>query len=255
MIQIPIDEIFLALMAFTRVTAMFFILPIFSTASFPIQARLGLSGGIALMLVPSIVSTPMVPTHVLGLILAFLGELVIGLLLGLAGRLFFFAVDFACELIAREAALMQAKSFDPTTLSQASVFTPLYFFLVAMVFLQTGVHLEVIAAFVRSYDFVPAGLGLFTMEGVDHITRSIGGIFELGLRIAAPLMAMSFIINVVFAILGKVAQKVNVMILSFGIRIMLSILLLSMSVSLMLRFILDGLDRTGFKMLEFIVAR
>lgn len=255
MIQIPIAEIYLAFMALARISAMFFILPIFGLTSFPIQARLGLAGVMCLMLVPSLTVTPGVPTHPLGLAIALAGEVLVGLMLGIAGRVFFWAVEFACELIARESALMRSQSFDPTTEVQSSVFTPLYFFLTAMVFLVSGIHLEVLAAFVRSYDFVPAGMGLYTIEGLEYITRTLGNIFELGLRMSAPLMAMSFVINIVFAILGKVAAKVNVLVLSFGIRILLSLLLLSLSVPLMLRFIIDGLDGTGLKMLEFVVAR
>lgn len=252
MIQIPITEIYLAFAVLTRVTAMFLVLPVFSSSMFPVQARLGLAGIIAIMLVPMLGVTAVVPSHLAGLVMTLIGEILIGLMLGFAGRLLFFAVEFAAELISREAALMRAQSFDPTTETQGSVLAPLYFFLTLMVFMVTGTHLEVLAALVRSYDLVPVGLGFFAIKDVEDIARQTGGIFALGLRMAAPVMAMAFVVNLIFAILGKVAAKVNVLVLSFGVRIVLSMLLLAMSVALMLRFILSGLDDTGMRMLEFI---
>lgn len=254
MIQIPINEIYLALLAVARVTALFFIMPVFSMSVFPRIAKVGLAGIIAVLVVPTIQSTPVIPSTLIGLVVAFVGEILIGMLMGYGGRMLFFAVEVAADLMAREAALMRAQAFDPTTETQGSVLTPLYFFLTVAVFLVSGTHLEVISAFVVSYDYVPAGLGAFSMSGMETITRSFGMIFELGLRMAAPLMALTFVVNVLFAILGKVAAKVNVLILSFGIRILLALWLLAMSVGLILRFVIEGLDGTGLKMLEFIVA-
>ncbi len=255
MVQIPIAEIYIAMLVISRVGALFFMLPLFSSSIIPDAPKVALISIFSILLVPTVAPTTAVPSHIVGLVIAMLGEVIIGLMMGFGGRLLFFAVEFAAELIAVESSLMMAKSFDPTTEAEGSVLTPLYVYLTTMVFLITGTHLEVMGAFVRSYDYVPAGLGVFALQGVEHITHEISGVFELGLRMAAPFIALSFIINLVFAILGKVAAKIQVMVISFGLRIVLAMLLMAMSVPLMLRYITDGLDGLGLRLLEFVISR
>lgn len=254
MIQIPTADIYLAIMALTRVMAMFLVLPVFSSEVIPAVAKVSLAGVIAIMLVPMLSVQAEIPTHLAGLVLALVGEIIVGFMLGYAGRLLFFAIEVATDLMARDTALMRARSFDPSTNLPSNVLMPLYFFLATMVFTVTGTHLEIIAALIRSYDLLPVGMGLFTLEGVEHIAREVNNIFSLGLRMAAPLMALAFIINVVIAILGKVAAKVNVLVLSFGVRILLGFLMLIFTVPLMLRYILNGFDRYGLDVLEFVVS-
>ena len=119
---------------------------------------------------------------------------------------------------------------------------------------DVGNHLEMMAAFVRSYDFVPAGAGLFALGGVELMTQSFAHVFVLGLKMSAPLVAMGFIINLLFAILGRVAPKCNVLVLSFGARIVFGLLLLVLTVKLITEYMLTEATGIPERMLEFIVS-
>ena len=231
---------------------MFFFLPILSARHAPIMTKVGLLGLLSVALVPIIVSTASLPTSLVGLTLAIFGEILVGALMGFASKLIFYAVDFGAELLAVQAALMRSKSFDPTTEEQGSVIGPLFMYLTVFAFCATGTHLEVLAAFVRSYDLVPAGLGAFGMGSIETIVKYSSGIFVIGLGMAAPLIAFAFVVNMLIAILGRVASKFNILVLSFAFRILGGILIIYFSVRLILGYILDALDGTGLRMLEFI---
>lgn len=253
MIEIPITDIYLGMMAFTRVGALIFMIPMFSSVMVPVQFRTALAGIIAIMLVPVLYAQFVIPQTLSGLAWAVLGEVTMGILMGLAVRTVFFAVEFAAHIMAMETALMRSSTFDPTTEQQSSTIGPLYFYLTAIILFVSGTHLEILGAFVRSYDYVPAGMGMESLGGVSIMTEAFNDIFILGLRIAAPLVALAFVINLLFAIFGKIAPKVNVLILSFGVRICVGLLLMILTVELAAEYIIGSTFSLTELMLQFIV--
>jgi flagellar biosynthesis protein FliR len=255
MIQFDIDDIYLALMIFTRLTSLFMIMPVFSSDIIPMQCKVFIAGAFSVMLVPILTFSGTVPTHILGLVIALMGEVMVGVLMGFAGRMVFFAVEFATEIMAQESSLSSSSSFDPLRDEPSTTLAPLYTFLTTTIFFLLGMHLEMIGAVVRSFDFAPPGVGLFTLKSMEDITRTTSDVFVLGLKMSAPLIALAFVINFVFAVLGKIAPKFNVMILSFGVKILVSIFLLYASVELFATYVIMGFDGMALKMLEFVAQR
>ena len=241
------------MMAFTRAAAMFYFIPIFSESSIPKMAKVALPGLFAIALAPVIVSQASIPTSLLGLILAFAGELLIGSLLGFSVKILFYAVQVGTSILAVQAALMRSRAFDPITQQPGSVMTPLFMYLAVVVFCALGTHLEVFAAFVYSYELAPAGLGIFGMGSMMTIIKATSGIFVVGLSMAAPLIAFAFVVNILVGILGRVASKFNILVLSFAFRILGGLLIIFFSVRLILSYIVNGIEGTGLNMLEFLV--
>ena len=157
------------------------------------------------------------------------------------------------NILAVQAALMRSKAFDPITQQQGSVLSPLLNYLAVIVFCALGTHLEVFAAFVYSYELAPAGLGIFGMGSMMNIIEATSGVFVVGLSMAAPLIAFAFVINILVGILGRVASKFNILVLSFAFRILGGLLITYFSVRLILAYIINGIEGTGLNMLEFLV--
>ena len=59
------------------------------------------------------------------------------------------------------------------------------------------------------------------------------------MQIAAPIIAINFLVNMTFAVLGKVAPKVNVFITSFAVRILTGMAVLFATTGLIAHYILD----------------
>jgi len=217
------------------------------------MAKVGLTGLLAIALVPLIVSKASIPSSLMGLVLALAGELLVGALLGFSVKLIFHAVSIGANILAIQSALMRSSAFDPITEQQGSVLTPLFMYLAVIIFCALGTHLEVLAAFVKSYELAPAGLGIFGMGSMMHIAKASSGVFVLGLSMAAPLVAFAFIINILVGILGRVASKFNILVLSFAFRILGGLTIVYFSVRLITSYVIVGLDGTGLHMLEFLL--
>jgi len=85
-----------------------------------------------------------------------------------------------------------------------------------------------------------------------EFAREISNVFVIGTLIAAPFIALNFMINISFAVLGKAVPKMNVFMTSFSIRILSGLVLLVSSILLITSYILDGSKRSVSIMLDII---
>ena len=91
----------------------------------------------------------------------------------------------------------------------------------------------------------PLGAGKFFVQ-------STGSIFLLAVQIAAPLMAINFVVTLTFAILSKAAPGVNAFAESFPVRIAAGLTLLALALGLTAQLVLSGLHQAPELMLRLI---
>ena len=94
-------------------------------------------------------------------------------------------------------------------------------------------------AFQRTFQFLPIG-GAHLREALlqDFVQRT-GQIFVTGLLMAAPMIAVSFLINLVFSVMGRAVPQMNVFAESFAIRILAGLLVMGMTLNLMAQHIVN----------------
>lgn len=246
------EEIFMAFMIFIRAGAIIALIPMFGGRVVPMQFQVALAGGIALILFPIISSGMAPPEHAIGLFIAFFRELFVGVLLGFAVRMVFFIGEFAGTLISTEMSLMRSDSFDPLLQSNSTIISSLFFYLTAILILLSGTHYLILEAFVLSYQKVPIQASLPSFHGVEAFARATGDIFLLGLKIAAPIVALGFIINVMFAVLGKAVPKMNVFIVSFSVRILAGLSLFLLTIGLVIHYFYNYIVGIPSRMIQFL---
>jgi type III secretory pathway component EscT len=79
-----------------------------------------------------------------------------------------------------------------------------------------------------------------------------GKIFLLAIQIAAPLMAISFLVNICFSVLGRAAPSLNVFVLSFPVQIFAGLTVFAMTLGLTLQYILRDMQQLPEIMLRFL---
>ena len=94
---------------------------------------------------------------------------------------------------------------------------------------------------------------LFMQYTLKYV-REVANVFVLGTLMAAPFIALNFIVNLSFAVLGKAVPKMNVFITSFAIRILCGLVLLVSCILLISAYILEHSRRSVEVMLDIIQA-
>ena len=206
----------------------------------------------------SILINPLVPadleiaTHFAGAILLALNEICIGLLLAMMVRMVFFTVELAGYLISYEIGLMASNSINPLLGTSDGTVTTLLYYFTLLIFFITGIHYDVLKAFILSFEILPIGSFFLSVNPMEKYVGEVSKVFVLGVLIAAPFIALNFLVNVSFAVLGKAVPKMNVFMTSFSIRILSGLILLVASLLLISSYVLDHSRRSIQVMLDII---
>ncbi len=243
------------MMILTRIVGIFLIAPVFSHSSIPLIAKITLAAAFATIAFPLAQVEVAYPSSLTALILWTAKELIVGVTIGLAMRMLFFVLDFASHVLTVEIGLMPGPEFDPSSAGNQSnpLGTIIYFF--GLMLLLHGSEYDILRAFMMSFEVAPLGFMQTNAYAGEFIIESTAGIFKVGILMAAPVVAVNFLVNLVFATLGKVVPKLNVFILSFSARIFIGTTVLAASVTLIAHYAMNYLEETPEMMLRFILFR
>ncbi|MFP6900832.1 MAG: flagellar biosynthetic protein FliR, partial [Opitutales bacterium] len=219
--------------------ACFLGIPLFAGEMIPVRVRVGFGLMLALMLSEFAVADLQLADHFMGLILLAMNEVCIGLMMALTIRMVFFALQLAGHVISYEIGLMASSSVNPLLGSSDATITSLLYFFGLLLFFVTGIHYDVLRALAGSLQVMPIGKFLLGTNPVDEFIRDTGQIFIIGTLMAAPFIALNFLVNISFAVLGKAVPKMNVFMTSFAVRIMCGLLLLVSCALLITAYIVD----------------
>jgi len=113
--------------------------------------------------------------------------------------------------------------------------------LAMMLFLSLDIHLQILAAFQHTYDVLPIGKAVLSDALLHDLTVRVSKILLLGVEIAAPLMAVGFLVSIVLLMLGRAVPQMNIFAESFTIRIIVGLGLFGFSLTLAAERIADQL--------------
>ena len=103
-----------------------------------------------------------------------------------------------------------------------------------------------------SFEILPIGQFLISKNPMEQFVQEVSRVFVIGTLMAAPFIALNFLVNVSFAVLGKAVPKMNVFMTSFSVRILGGLTLLVASLLLLTSYILDNSKRSAEVMLGII---
>ena len=156
-------------------------------------------------------------------------ELLIGLVIGLAVRLVFGALEVAGDLLGVQMGFGAVQLLDPMTAQQSSVISEYFRIIAMLVFLSLNAHMVVVGAIVSSYDAIPPfGARLSSALG-EEVLQLSQHMFVVALQLAAPVLVVMILINVLLAMLGRAVAQINVFVLSFPITILSGLLVLGLA--------------------------
>lgn len=231
------------LLVFLRVSAFLLVLPFFSVANFPVTLRVALAALTALLLAPLLPSLSLASLSLPSLLGLMLQEVGIGLLMGFISRMVFYAVDLAGNFVAAELGLNMGAIFNPLEGQSSQVPGMVLFFLASVVMFSLDLHHWVLAGFQRTYSVLPIGGAALSGALFETVVRHTSRIFVVALQISAPIIAVSFVITLVFSVLSRAVSQMNVFSESFAFRIAGGLIVFGFTLQLTAQHVLNYLRR------------
>ncbi|HEX4266115.1 MAG TPA: flagellar biosynthetic protein FliR [Verrucomicrobiae bacterium] len=231
------------MLVFLRISAFLLVLPFFSMVNFPVMMRIALAAITSLLLAPTLPAFPVGNLPIFSLLGVMFQEVSIGLLLGFMARMIFFAVDLGGNIIATEMGLQMGSIFNPLTQSSSQVPATILFYLAAVVMLTLNLHHWMLLGFERTYLVLPMGGAHLSTGLFEAVIKNTNQIFIVALQISAPIIAVSFVVSVVFAVLSRAVPQMNVFSESFSFRIVGGLIVFGFTLQLTAQHVVNYLNR------------
>lgn len=236
------------LLALARTTAWMAVAPPFSGKMMPRLVKLGTAAALSLVIAPTLPTEQM--TLEVGPLIGLIAlQVATGLVLGFLTQILFAAVGAAGGLIDIFGGFTLSQAFDPYMNNQSSIFGRFYGLIAVTLLFVTNGHLLLIKGFMTSFDAVPlGGIALDSLKEV--LLRDIAMFGIAALEIAAPLIAAYFLADVALGLMTKAAPQLNVLVLSFPLKILMTVLMVGAALPLIVdalhtfvnQTLIDGTD-------------
>ena len=158
------------------------------------------------------------------LIIYLISEVLCGLILGFVVNLIFEFVKMAGSLIDLQIGLSMMNVVDPISNQNVTIISNLTYYLAAMMFFLTDGHHILIKCLIKSFSIVPIGTGINFSNSFETILTTFIKYFEIGVRIAIPLILVILISDMAMALVSRSVPQINVMILGIPIKIIVGLL-------------------------------
>ena len=233
-------EIFTWMLVFTRASAFFMVFPLFATTNIPIRIRVVIAAFVALLIGPQL-TNPIDPAqlHVFSFSLLLAKETGVGLVLGSVVRLLFYSLQLAGHYISTEIGLQTSTILTPTDAVPVEVPGAVLNLLGMMLFLSMDMHHAMMIAFQQSYAVLPIGGGGMSNALFDELTIRTSKIFLLSVQMAAPVIAVGFLVGLILMMLGRAVPQMNIFFESFTIRLLAGLVVFGFSIELAAQRIAD----------------
>ncbi len=228
-------------LVFVRMGALLTVFPVLSASNFPVQLRVALSAMVSFMVTPGMPATTCESIWSLfGLLFM---EVSVGVLLGFVARIVFLGLEAAGNLIGTEMGLMMTTDFNPFAGAQASAPGMMLYLLAGMMLFSLDLHHWMLVGFQRSYALVPIGGAHLSEALFNTVLRKSSQLFIIAVQMSAPVMAVSFVITLIFAVLGRAVPQMNVFSESFAVRVLACMAVFGLTCQLMAQHVMNYLRR------------
>lgn len=210
----------------TRMTGIFIFAPVFGSSVIPMRVKALLAGVLAFCVYPMVPAQLPIELNLFTLGLTIGTELLIGLVIGYGASLPLIAMQLGGVMIGQQLGLGLAQVMDPQFNEQTEVLSQFLFMVALALFLMLDGHQAMFAALIESYRSVP--LGGYRPDGtlLSLVVGLLRSMFELGLRVAAPVLCLIFLETVAMGFVARTVPQLNILSLGFPLRIIAGFMML-----------------------------
>jgi flagellar biosynthetic protein FliR len=211
---------------FCRLGACTMLLPGLGEQVAPATIRLALAMAVTTLLLPGLAPTlPAAPDSAIVFAGLVATEVMVGLWIGWLARLTAVALSMTGHLIGYMIGLSNVLLPDLMLGGEGSPLSRFLGLAGATLVLSTGLYALPLRALAESYAVLPVGAPLPDFAAAS-IADAVGNCFLLALRLAAPFVLLSIVVQLVGGLVGRVAPQSQAFILALPLQLILGLLLL-----------------------------
>jgi flagellar biosynthetic protein FliR len=197
------------LFVMTRIGAAMLAAPLFGAGGVPMQARVVLTGAVAVLVCAwSPVAAPPALLSAQGIMMV-MGEVLVGLSLGFVLQMAFAAPIIGAEIIGGSMGMAMATAVDPGSGAQSPALGQYFNVVLTVIFLALGGHLQWIHLVIDSYRAFPPGQTWLGPDRLSVIAGFAGTMFATAVAIALPVTLVLLVVQVVTGVLSRSAPSLN----------------------------------------------
>lgn len=225
--SMPVEDLWAGLLAAVRIGSLFMVAPVFSHRAVPRRIRAACAILVSVVCAPALVGVPP-PDATVAVAASVVREVAIGATLGFALRLVFAGFGLVGEFMSIQGGLGAATVLDPASGSSSVVLSSLIQFYALVMFLAVDGHHTVLRALVHSFEALPPGTAELSSVVFGAVSAFGGTLYEVGVRLAAPVTAVMLVSNVAVGTLGRVIPQLNLMALQLPAHIAVTLAVLTL---------------------------
>jgi flagellar biosynthetic protein FliR len=237
---------------------MVLVLPFWGARMVPSQLKILLVLLVSFSLYPAVQGQQVLIPQSLGVLtLCVLGEVFLGIALGLVVQIVLMGVQLSGELISQQMGLSMATLFDPQNANQTSLVANFQYIVSALIFFSTSAHHWFILALAESLHRIPL-LELTASRAVAApLIALLAHAFVVAVKLAAPVLATLLLASFGLGIVARLVPQMNVFMLSFPVNVGTGLLVMSFTLFYLLgeiRQLFGQLGRDLFTVIRLLGA-
>jgi flagellar biosynthetic protein FliR len=199
-----------------RISGLMVFAPLFSSEAIPARIKAVFVLAVAWLVAPVVAALP--HAHAEIGVMPVLGELSVGMVLGLTLSLLTEVLTFAGQLMGFQFSFSLVNLMDPNAPVQTPLLGQMFGLLGTLTVIAAGLDRTLIAALLRTFSAAPVGTVAFDARAGLALVPMAGGIFAAALQLSAPVVAATVLAELAVALAGKLSPQLPVMALTVPVK-------------------------------------
>jgi flagellar biosynthetic protein FliR len=253
-LSIPLMQLQVFFLIFLRVGAILMSMPIFTSKSIPLLFNFGLALAASIILFPLLdLKAFPVLTSLGSLAIGAIGEILIGITIGMTVNLIFIGLQIAGQISGYQMGLAIAQVMDPADGEQVPLLAQFFQLFAFLTFLTINAHHWFLMALADSFHLVPPFGFKISGSLIEQLIQIAGNMFVIAIKVGAPVIAALLLASIAFGLIARTVPQMNVFFVAMPLKIIIGLLFIGFSLpylSSFLKAIFSNLGDTIFLLMK-----
>lgn len=237
-ISIPLLQLQIFILIFFRVAAILMSMPIMNSTSIPLLFKFGLALSASIVLFPLLnLNVFPVLTNLSSFVVGAVGEILLGVIIGMAVNLIFVGLQIAGQLSGYQMGMALAEVIDPADGEQIPLLAQFFQIFAFLIFLTVNAHHWFLRALADSFHLLPP-LG-FKLSGsvIEQLMHVAGNMFVIAIKVGAPVIAALLLTTIALGLVARTVPQMNVFFVAMPLKIMIGLMFVGFSLPYLSSFL------------------